>query len=333
MENNKIIIIAEAGVNHNGSLDIAKTLAVAAKKAGADAVKYQTFRPESLVSQYADKADYQKRLTGEDQTQLEMIKKLALSFDDFIDLKKHCDTTKIQFLSTPFDHESIDFLNDMVRLWKIPSGEITNTPYLIKIAQTKKPVILSTGMSDLPEIEFAVNLLKENGAEEITLLHCNTEYPTPFEDANLRAICTLKEKFGLLVGYSDHTMGSEAAIAAAALGASVIEKHFTLDKNSDGPDHMSSLEPEELSLMIRAIRNIEKALGNGMKKPSLSESKNRNVARKSIVAKRSIKAGERFTEENITVKRPGNGISPTRWFEVLGQTADRYYSEDELIEL
>lgn len=333
MNNDSTIIIAEAGVNHNGNLEIAKELASAAKKAGADVVKFQTFKPECLVSKSADKAEYQKRLTSESQNQLEMLKRLALSFDDFSELKEFCDAIRIDFLSTPFDLDSIDFLSNMVPLWKVPSGEITNVPYLIKIAQTKRPVILSTGMSHLSEIEFAVNLLKQNGTEEITLLHCNTEYPTPFEDANLRAIITLKDRFDLPVGYSDHTVGPEASLAAVALGAVVIEKHFTLNRESEGPDHKSSMEPEELSAMIKAIRNIEKALGNGIKMPSPSESQNINAARKSIVAKRSIKAGEIYTEENITVKRPGNGISPTKWFEILGQTASRDYHEDEMIEL
>ncbi len=333
---NKTFIIAEAGVNHNGSIEIAKKMIEVAKECGADAIKFQTFKAEKVISRYAPKAEYQKQTTGETDSQLEMVKKLELSFDDFIALKEYCDKLNIMFLSTPFDFESIDFLNDLgLEIFKIPSGEITNLPYLEKIGKLGKKVILSTGMADLGEIEDALDILISCGTkkENITVLHCNTEYPTPYEDVNLLAMLTIKEAFKVKVGYSDHTLGIEVPIAAVALGASVIEKHFTLDKNMEGPDHKASLEPHELKAMIDAIRNIEKALGNGIKKPSKSELKNKDIARKSIVAKREIKKGEIFTEDNITVKRPGTGISPMRWYEVLGKVASRDYKEDELIEL
>jgi N,N'-diacetyllegionaminate synthase len=333
---NKTFIIAEAGVNHNGSIEIAKKMIEVAKECGANAIKFQTFKAEKVISKYALKAEYQKQTTGEIDSQLEMVKKLELSFDDFIVLKEYCDKLNIMFLSTPFDFESIDFLNDLgLKIFKIPSGEITNLPYLEKIGKLGKKVILSTGMADLGEIEDALDILTSCGTkkEDITILHCNTEYPTPYEDVNLLAMLTIKEAFKVKVGYSDHTLGIEVPIAAVALGASVIEKHFTLDKKMEGPDHKVSLEPHELKAMINAIRNIEKALGNGIKKPSKSEMKNKDIVRKSIVAKREIKKGEIFTEDNITVKRPGNGISPMRWYEVLGKVALKDYKEDELIEL
>ncbi len=333
---NKTFIIAEAGVNHNGSIEIAKKMIEVAKECGADAIKFQTFKAEKVISKYAPKAEYQKQTTGEIDSQLEMVKKLELSFDDFIVLKEYCDKLNIMFLSTPFDFESIDFLDDLgLEIFKIPSGEITNLPYLEKIGKLGKKVILSTGMADLGEIEDALDILTSCGTkkEDITILHCNTEYPTPYEDVNLLAMLTIKEAFKVKVGYSDHTLGIEVPIAAVALGASVIEKHFTLDKNMEGPDHKASLEPHELKAMIDAIRNIEKSLGDGIKKPSKSELKNKDIARKSIVAKREIKKGEIFTEDNITVKRPGNGISPMRWYEVLGKVALKDYKEDELIEL
>jgi N,N'-diacetyllegionaminate synthase len=333
---NKTFIIAEAGVNHNGSIEIAKKMIEVAKACGADAVKFQTFKAENVISKYAPKAEYQKQTTGETDSQLEMVKKLELSFDDFIALKEYCDKLNIMFLATPFDFESIDFLDDLgLEIFKIPSGEITNLPYLEKIGKLGKKVILSTGMADLGEIEDALDILTSCGTkkEDITILHCNTEYPTPYEDVNLLAMLTIKEAFKVKVGYSDHTLGIEIPIAAVALGASVIEKHFTIDKNMEGPDHKASLEPHELKAMIDAIRNIEKALGNGIKKPSKSEIKNRDIVRKSIVAKREIKKGEIFTEDNITVKRPGTGISPMRWYEVLGKVASRDYKEDELIEI
>lgn len=329
-----IFIIAEAGVNHNGDIQLANKLIDAAKSAGADAVKFQTFKAESVVSKIAQKAEYQKRTTGTDESQLEMVKRLELSFCDFKKLKKYCEEKEILFLSTPFDFDSIDFLESLeMPIYKVPSGEITNLPYLMKIARIGKPVIMSTGMSDLDEVGSALDVLRDNGAGTITLLHCNTQYPTPFEDANIKAMLTLKERFGVAVGYSDHTLGIEAPIAAVALGATVIEKHFTLDKNMEGPDHKASLDPHELKAMVTSIRNIEVALGDGIKRPSKSETPNKEVARKSIVARRNIVKGEIFTEDNLTVKRPGNGISPIKWFEVLGKKATRDFCEDELIEL
>ncbi len=328
-----VYIIAEAGVNHNGSFDLACKLVDAAKAAEVDCIKFQTFKSKNLVSRNAQKADYQKTTTG-DGSQVDMLKKLELSYDEFLKLKEYCDQIGICFLSTPFDFDSIEFLNSIdMPFWKIPSGEITNYPYLVALAKTGKPVVMSTGMCDLKEIEAAIKVLHENGTKEIRLLHCNTEYPTPFEDVNLRAMQTMREAFGLEVGYSDHTKGIEVPVAAVALGATVIEKHFTLDRNMEGPDHKASLEPNELAAMVSSIRHIEKALGKGEKTPSPSEKKNIAIARKSIVAKRTIKAGEELTEENITVKRPGSGISPMRWLEVLGTKAVRDFNEDELIEL
>ena len=329
-----VLIIAEAGVNHNGNLDLALKMVDEAKRAGADIVKFQTAIPEKVISKDADKAEYQKKTTGNEESQLEMCKRIHLKLSDYDIIKKYCEEVGIEFLSTPFDLESIDYLEKLgLRLWKIPSGEITNLPYLIKIAKTGKPVIMSTGMAELNEVEEAVNVLKENGAGEITLLHCTTEYPAPFESVNLRAMNTLREKFETEVGYSDHTVGFEAAVAAAVLGASVIEKHFTLNHNMEGPDHKASLEPEEFEVMVNNIRLIEKALGDGVKQPAEAEKKNIAIARKSIVAAKDIKKGEVFTEDNITVKRPGSGISPMKWFEVLGTEAVRDFGEDELIEL
>lgn len=329
-----VFIIAEAGVNHNGDVKLAKELIDAAKNAGADAVKFQTFKAESLVSKVAQKADYQKQATRTNESQLEMLTKLELSYSDFKDLRNHCHEKEILFLSSPFDFDSIDFLESLeMPIYKVPSGEITNLPYLIKIASTGKPVIMSTGMSDLDEVGLALTVLRDYGAGKITLLHCNTQYPTPFEDANIKAMLTLKERFGFAVGYSDHTLGIEAPIAAIALGASVIEKHFTLDKSMEGPDHKASLDPQELKVMVTSIRNIEVALGDGIKRVSESENPNKEVARKSIVAKRDIVKGEIFTEYNLTVKRPGHGISAVKWFEVLGTKAARDFFEDELIEL
>lgn len=329
-----VLIIAEAGVNHNGSLARAKEMALAAQKAGADVVKYQTAVPELVVSRFAEKAEYQKVQTGADESQLEMTRRIHFGFDAHRELKDYCGALGIDYLSTPFDLASVDFLASLeLPVYKIPSGEITNLPYLERIAALKKPVILSTGMSTLPEIEDALSVLENGGAGEITLLHCNTEYPTPFADANLRAMLELKEQFGLPVGYSDHTPGWEAAVAAVALGACVIEKHFTLDKTLEGPDHKASLEPDELAAMVRAVRNTELALGDGRKHVTASEAKNMPIARKSIVAKRDIAAGEAFTKENITTKRPGDGVSPMRWYEVLGTKAKRAFAEDEKIEL
>lgn len=329
-----MLIIAELGVNHNGDINIAKKLIDMAKDAGADIVKFQTFISEKVVSRYAPKAEYQNKNTSSKESQLDMVKRLELSFDEFIELDKYCKAKEIEFLSTAFDFRSIDFLNrlDMKR-WKIPSGEITNLPYLIKIAKLHKPVILSTGMSTMEDIQAALSILRENGAGEITVLHCTTEYPTPFKDVNLNAMNTIKKMFNIPVGYSDHTKGIEVSIAAVALDATIIEKHFTLDRNMEGPDHKASLEPDELKAMVSAIRNVEASLGSGEKKPAASERKNMAIARKSIVANCKIKKGDVFTEDNITVKRPGDGISPMKWFEVIGQVAIRDFEEDELIEL
>lgn len=327
------MIIAEAGVNHNGSLETAKELVRTAKSCGADIVKFQTANLNSLVSKFAPMADYQKENTGSEESQKEMLSKLLLSFDDFNELADYCRELGIMFLSTPFDIESIHFLSDMQDIWKIPSGEITNYPYLVEIAKTGKDVILSTGMSNMEEIRDAVNILKQNGAKDITILHCTTEYPTPFNEVNLNAMSTLKKEFGCKIGYSDHTKGIEVSLAAAAMGAEVIEKHFTLDKNMPGPDHKASLEPDELKALVDGIKNIELAMGSYSKTPTVSELKNRTAARKSIVAAKNIKAGELFDESNITTKRPGNGISPMQWNNVIGTVAKRDFMEDELIEI
>ena len=330
----KTFIIAEAGDNHNGDIELAYRLVDKAVEAGADCVKFQTFVTEELVSRKAEKAEYQQRETGNNESQFEMIKKLELSFDAFKKLQKYSEERGILFLSTPFDHLSIQFLSSSdIPYFKIPSGEITNFPYLVQVAKTGKDIIMSTGMAELKEIEEAICVLKQHGAGEISLLHCNTEYPTPMEDVNLRAMLTLKEKFGVRVGYSDHTQGIEVPIAAVALGAEIIEKHFTLDRNMEGPDHKASLEPDELKAMVTAIRNIENALGNGIKTASNSEKKNKEIARKSIVARKRILQGEILSEENLAVKRPGNGISPMRWTEVIGTKAKRIFEEDEMIEL
>lgn len=331
---NKVFIIAEAGVNHNGSLELAKKLIDEAVVAGADAVKFQTFKAELCISKNADKAEYQKQTTDKNESQFDMIKKLELNEYAHTELIKYCKIKNIMFLSTPFDLQSVDLLNVFgLEIFKIPSGEITNLPYLRKIASLNKKVILSTGMANLGEIEAALEILTKNGTlkENITVLHANTEYPTPFRDVNLKAMLTIRGAFGVKVGYSDHTPGIEVPIAAVALGATVIEKHFTLDKTMPGPDHKASLEPSELQSMVKAIRNIEIALGDGIKKASSSESKNKPIARKSIVAKCDIKKGDLFSESNLTIKRPGSGISPMRWDEVIGLRATRDYKEDELI--
>jgi N,N'-diacetyllegionaminate synthase len=329
-----VYIIAEAGVNHNGNPELAKNMIDKAKEAGADCIKFQTFISKNIVTKNANKAEYQLHQTDANENQLAMLQKLEMSFDDFIELDKYCKAQGIKFLSTPFDFESIEFLASInMEMWKIPSGEITNLPYLIRIAKMHKPIILSTGMSSLKEVEEAMNVLRKNGSGEITLLHCTTEYPAPYTDVNLKAMDTLKEKFHVPLGYSDHTKGIEISIAAVAMGATVIEKHFTLDRNMEGPDHKASLEPSELKAMVRAIRNVELAIGSGRKTSVESEQKNIIIARKSIVASQSIKKGDIFTEDNLTVKRPGNGISPMRWFEVLGQEAIRDFEEDELIVL
>ena len=329
-----VFIIAEAGVNHNGSLELAKKLVDAAAAANADAVKFQTFIPEKVMSVFAQKAEYQIAATGGDESQIEMIRRLWLPYESFEELAYYCKEKGILFLSTPFDITSLEFLMtlDMPTI-KVPSGEITNLPLLLKVAKTGKPVILSTGMSVPDEIKYARSILLENGCPEVSILHCNTDYPTPYEDANIRAMLDIKQRFGGVVGYSDHTLGIEAPIAAVALGAEIIEKHFTLDKTMDGPDHSCSLEPDELRAMVSAIRNIEKALGSGVKAVTDSEKRNMDIARKSIVAARDIKAGEIFDETNLEVKRPGDGISPTKWFNVIGQAAKRDFVADEKIEL
>lgn len=333
----KVLIIAEAGVNHNGSLEIAKRLVDEASSAGVDIIKFQTFKAEKLVSKAAQQAEYQKKNIGKgEETQYAMLKKLELSNEQHEELIAYCKSKNIRFFSTAFDMDSIDYLHSLnLGLWKIPSGEITNYPYLKKIASYKEPVILSTGMCELTDIENAINVLVGNGVSKdiITVLHCNTEYPTPMKDVNLKAMLEIKEKFGVKIGYSDHTEGIEIPIAAVALGATVIEKHFTLDKNMEGPDHKASLEPSELKAMVKSIRNIEQALGTGHKTISESERKNIEIARKSIVAAKDIKEGDIFTEDNITVKRPGNGISPMEWENVIGKVAKRNFQEEELIEL
>ena len=333
-----VLIIAEAGVNHNGSLEIAKKLVDKAVEAGVDIIKFQTFKAEKLVSKSAKQAEYQKKNIGNaaDDSQYNMLKKLELSEQDHQELVDYCKKKGIQFWSTAFDLDSIDYLHTLnLGLWKIPSGEITNYPYIKKIAQYHQPVILSTGMCEMDDISGVMNVLLNNGVRrnQITILHCNTEYPTPYEDVNLLAMQQIRQDFQVEVGYSDHTKGIEVPIAAVALGATVIEKHFTLDRNMEGPDHKASIEPDELKAMVSAIRNIEKALGSGKKTVSDSERKNIAIARKSIVAACPIKKGDILTEGNLTVKRPGTGISPMRWEEIIGQKAKKDFSEDELIEL
>ena len=331
---NKVFIIAEAGVNHNGSIELAKKLIDVASESGADAVKFQTFKAEKLVSKNAQKADYQKQTTNKTESQFDMIKKLELDMDTHKELIAYCKTKNIMFLSTPFDHDSIELLNNLgLEIFKIPSGEITNLPYLRYIGKLNKKVILSTGMADIGEIEDALDILISAGTkkENIIVLHANTMYPTPMEDVNLKAMVTIGNTFDIGFGYSDHTLGIEVDIAAVAMGACCIEKHFTLDKTMEGPDHKASLEPDELKAMVKAIRNIELALGSSVKKPSKSEMPNMQIARKSIVAKIEIKKGDKLSEENITIKRPGNGINPMRWDEIVGTIAAKDYKEDELI--
>ena len=329
-----VFIIAEAGVNHNGSIQLAYELIDAASASGADAVKFQTFKAENLVSINAQKAEYQKQATNQSESQFNMLKKLELDTNAHKKLINYCKKKDIVFLSTPFDHESINLLNELgIQIFKIPSGEITNLTYLRHIGSLGKEVILSTGMSTLKEIEEALIILTSAGTskENITILHANTMYPTPREDVNLRAMQTIQDKFGVAVGYSDHTLGIEVDIAAVAIGATIIEKHFTLDKTMVGPDHKSSISPEELKAMVSSIRNIEKALGSSIKKPSKSEKPNITMARKSIVACKSIKKGELFTENNITTKRPGTGISPMKWDSILGKVAQQDYQLDDLL--
>lgn len=333
----RTLIIAEAGVNHNGSIDMAKQLIDVAAEAGVDYVKFQTFKAENLVTKSAVKAEYQKRnINDVDNSQYAMLKKLELSSLHHYELIEYCKKRDVKFFSTAFDFESIDFLASLhLGLWKMPSGEITNYPYLKKIAGFHEPVILSTGMSTMEEIEAAIAVLTKFGVQkdQITVLHCNTEYPTPMGDVNLAAMQDIRQRLGVTVGYSDHTQGIEVPIAAVALGAEIIEKHFTLNRTLPGPDHKASLEPAELVAMVSAIRNIEQAIGSNHKAISISESKNKDIARKSIVAAKNICKGEIFTEDNLTVKRPGNGVSPMQWETVIGQKAIRDFEEDELIEL
>jgi N,N'-diacetyllegionaminate synthase len=333
-ELNSVFIIAEAGVNHNGSIKLAKQLIDVASEAGVDAVKFQTFKTENLVSKNAQKAAYQKETTDSHESQFDMIKKLELDVDTHHELIEYCNSKNIMFLSTPFDLDSIDLLNDLgLQIFKIPSGEITNLPYLRHIGGLKKKVILSTGMADIGEIEDALDILINEGTlkENITVLHANTMYPTPYEDVNLKAMLTIGNTFDVAFGYSDHTLGIEVDIAAVAMGAVCIEKHFTLDKNMEGPDHKASLEPDELISMVKGIRNIELALGSSVKKPSPSETPNIKIARKSIVACTEIKVGETLTENNLAIKRPSEGISPMRWDEIIGTIALKDYNKDELI--
>lgn len=332
----KTLIIAEAGVNHNGDMELARRLIDAAAEAGADLVKFQTFSADRLVTKHAKKAEYQNKTTDSGESQYAMIRKLELTCDMHEELIAHCELRGIRFFSTGFDIESIDLLHELgMESFKIPSGEITNLPYLRHVGRYGKPIMLSTGMATLGEIEAALNVLEQSGTvrQRITILHCTTEYPTPMTDVNLRAMLTIRDAFGVQVGYSDHTPGIEIAGAAVALGASVIEKHFTLDRGLPGPDHKASLEPAELKAMVAAIRNIEQALGDGIKRPSISETKNIPVVRKSLVAACMIQEGEAFNANNLAVKRPGTGLSPMRWDEVVGRSAPRNFSPDELIEI
>lgn len=331
----KVFIIAEAGDNHNGDINLAYKLIDEAKKSGADAVKFQTFVTEDIICKNAEMAEYQKANTGKEESQFDMVKKLELSFADFVKLRKYADKKGIQFLTTAFDLKSLKFIVEELKVdcLKIPSGEITNYPYLVECGKTKLPIILSTGMCKINEIKDAVKILKKNGAKDITILHCTTEYPAPLESVNLLAMNTLKEKFGCKVGYSDHTKGIDVPCYAVAMGAEVIEKHFTLDKNLPGPDHKASLEPSELKAMIDKIRELQVILGNGDKKPQDAEKKNISIARKSIVASCDIKAGEKFSTENLACKRPGDGISPMNWKKVIGKKAKRDFNKDEKIEL
>jgi len=336
MNKQNVLIIAEIGVNHNGQMDLAFQLIDVAKDAGADVVKFQTSIPNLLISKHAIKAEYQLASTDPNETQLEMVKRLELDVDAHKELIHYCKEKGIIFLSTPFDSESIELLNKLdLEMLKIPSGEITNLPYLRKVGSLKSDIIISTGMANMSEIERALDILVESGTSKgnITVLHCNTEYPTPFEDVNLAAMLTIRAAFNVNVGYSDHTLGIEIPIAAVALGAAVIEKHFTLNRDMEGPDHKVSLEPDELKNMVTAIRNIESSIGDGVKRPSPSELKNKLIVRKSIVATIDIKEGSMFKENNITAKRPGTGISPMKWDDVIGKKAKRNFVQDELIEI
>ncbi len=334
---NRVLVIAEAGVNHNGDIAQAKKLIDAAAEAGSDYVKFQTFKASKLVTKAAERAEYQNSNTGGLDSQFEMLRKLELSEDSHLELISYCKSKSIKFLSTGFDLDSLEFLNNIgIDLFKIPSGEITNLPYLRRIASFNKPVIMSTGMASINEVQEALEVLTQSGLPKnsISIVHCNTEYPTPMEDVNLKAMNDIGKRMDVEIGYSDHTLGIEVPIAAVALGATVIEKHFTLDRNLPGPDHRASLEPDELKAMIIAIRNIEKAIsGSGTKEPSPSEIKNKTVARKSIVASRAIGKGEELSESNLSIKRPGTGISPMRWDQIIGTYAIRDFEVDDLIEV
>lgn len=332
----KVKIIAEAGVNHNGDIELAKKLIDVAAEAGADIVKFQTFKADRLATRASQKADYQAKTTDISESQHDMLRRLELTEQMHLELIAHCATRNIAFFSTGFDIDSIDLLLSLEQdHFKIPSGEITNLPYLRYVGQFGKSIILSSGMATMGEIEAALDVLEKAGTQRghITVLHCTTEYPTPMSEVNLRAMQSIHSAFGVTVGYSDHTSGIEVAIAAVAMGATVIEKHFTLDRNLPGPDHKASLEPAELKAMVAAIRNIEIAVGDGIKRPTPSEVRNKPVVRKSLVASRAIKEGEVFSAQNITIKRPGTGVSPMLWDEIIGRTAARNFSEDELIEL
>ena len=329
-----VFIIAEAGVNHNGSLELAKKMVDVAKECGVDAIKFQTWKTELLVTKDSIQAEYQKENSGKEETQYQMLKRLELSYNDFLELKEYCDAKDIMFLSTPDEEESANFLNNIQDIFKIGSGELTNIPFLKHIAKFGKKIILSTGMGNLCEIEKALEALSSVGVskDNITVLHATTMYPTSMKDVNLNAMLTIKDAFKVNVGYSDHTLGIEVPIAAVAMGAKVIEKHFTLDKSMHGPDHKASLEPSELKAMVLAIRNIELALGDGVKKPTKDELKNKKVVQKSIVAKRDIKKGEKFSSDNLTLKRTSKkGLEPYRWDEIVGDIAQKDYSKDELI--
>ena len=331
---NKVFIIAEAGVNHNGSIKLAKELVEIAKVAGADAVKFQTFKAENVVTKTAQKASYQIKSSSDNESQFEMIKKLELSEDEHKELFNYCKLLNIEFMSTPFDMGSIDFLSNLgIKKIKIPSGEITNLPYLIKIAKLGLPTIMSTGMSNIDEIEASLNILLEYGLpkNKITILHCNTQYPTPFEDVNLNAMKTIKDTFNVNVGYSDHTLGSEVSISAVAMGASIIEKHFTISKKMKGPDHLASMEPSELMTMVRAIRNIELALGSNSKELTTSEAENLQIARRSLHISKNMKKGEVIKEHDLSIKRPGNGISPMFLYKVIGKILTNDIEEDHLL--
>ncbi|MEL7271422.1 MAG: N-acetylneuraminate synthase [Bacteroidota bacterium] len=333
--NKRTLIIAEAGVNHNGSIEIAKSLIDVAVDAGVDFVKFQTFNSKKIASKIAKKAEYQsKNTSNSEESQLEMLQKLELSKADHFELLDYCIVKGIKFLSTGFDLDSLQFLYELdIPIFKIPSGEITNLPYLRKVGGFGKPVVLSTGMANIKEIKDALEVVIAAGTNlsDITVLHCSTEYPTPMQDVNLKAMTTISKEFQVAIGYSDHTLGIEVPVAAVAMGATVIEKHFTLDRTLKGPDHKASLEPDELKAMVESIRNIEIALGHGLKEPTESEKKNKIVARKSIVALKNIEKGELLTENNLTIKRPGNGISPMMWDSIIGMTATRNYKEDDLI--